>query len=160
MIFILDNKYPQFRIEILDAEKRISDIISENKDNQNLITIYFVKEIHEFLNQQVNQQITSQRRLIIIMENCESNLQNLLFEKKIFNDEEILDFLNQFLQGYKVLYNKFIIHRNIKPENILVNKVNGKIIYKQLTLELQKYAKLMIIIFLKLEPSLCCSRDK
>ncbi|CAD8061964.1 unnamed protein product [Paramecium sonneborni] len=101
-----------------DGEKRISEIICDNQNNQNLVRIYFVKEIPE------------QKKLLIIMEKCESNLQQLWEKKTKFNDEEIYDFLDQFLNGYKVLYNKDIMHRDIKPENILIKYINGKTIYK------------------------------
>ena len=40
--------------------------------------------------------------------------------KESFPEEEIWSFLSQFCEGYKVLYNKKIIHRDIKPDNILI----------------------------------------
>ncbi|CAD8069645.1 unnamed protein product [Paramecium sonneborni] len=102
--------------EYQESEIQISEIVSQNKDNPNLVKIYLAKKEGD--------------QLIIIMEKCESNLQKLWEQKKQFSDYEIEEFLVQFLNGYEILYRNKIIHRDIKPENILIKYENGKPIYK------------------------------
>ncbi|CAD8160073.1 unnamed protein product [Paramecium octaurelia] len=76
----------------------------------------------------------STQSLIIIMEKCQSTLKEEINrrknEKDQFSDEEIWDFLKQFLSGYQILYNLKILHRDIKPENILISSQKGQLIYK------------------------------
>ncbi|CAD8148146.1 unnamed protein product [Paramecium pentaurelia] len=98
-----------------NIEKMISQLVSQNKQNQNLVTIYDVKHIAQ------------EKKLIIIMEKCESNLQKLINIQKKFNDSEVFNFIDQFLNGYQVLYDNNIIHRDIKPENILIQQKTYKL---------------------------------
>ncbi|CAD8054986.1 unnamed protein product [Paramecium primaurelia] len=119
-------KYPQLSLcaKIINAqvlekykniEKMISQLVSQNKQNQNLVTIYDVKHMNE------------DKKLIIIMEKCESNLQKIINFQKKFNDLEVSNFIDQFLNGYQVLYDNNIIHRDIKPENILIKQKTYKL---------------------------------
>ncbi|CAD8123810.1 unnamed protein product [Paramecium sonneborni] len=70
-------------------------------------------------------------RILLIMERCESDLQKIINDKKLneskyFTPNEALNLLKQVINGYKVLYSNNIIHKNLKPQNILF--LNG--VYK------------------------------
>ncbi|CAK62565.1 unnamed protein product (macronuclear) [Paramecium tetraurelia] len=99
-------------------EKEISEFIKNNQGNINLVSVFHVEYLEK------------QKQFVIIMERCDSNLKDLLYKKQKLNDQEISDFLIQFLNGYKFLYNNKIVHKDIKPDNILYSKQNSSIIYK------------------------------
>ncbi|CAD8092347.1 unnamed protein product [Paramecium sonneborni] len=101
-----------------EREQQIYEVILQYRNNQNLVYVHLIKKLEE------------QKKIVIIMEKCESNLQQLLERNKKFNDNEIEDFSKQFINGYSVLYNELIVHRNIKPDNIFIRYINGKPIYK------------------------------
>ena len=71
----------------------------------------------------------------IIMELCDNNLSQLLIDKKeednsYFNSEEILEIMKQLNNTFKIMIENKIIHRDLKLENILIKKENGKNIIK------------------------------
>ncbi|CAD8155781.1 unnamed protein product [Paramecium pentaurelia] len=83
-------------------------------NNPHLIIVYDVFE--------------AENKFFIIMERCSGGeLKHLIEQKKsqkqLFKTSEIIDFIYQFIDGYQVLYNNNIMHRDIKPQNIFVDKV-------------------------------------
>lgn len=55
------------------------------------------------------------------MELCESSLKKQIAKRKTpYTEKQIWNFLIQFTEGYKILNKKSIIHRDIKPDNILL----------------------------------------
>ncbi|CAK64753.1 unnamed protein product (macronuclear) [Paramecium tetraurelia] len=101
-----------------EMQFQIHEILYKNRNNQNLVYVHLVRKLKE------------RNLIVIIMEKCETTLQQIWDQKKKFDDFKIDEFFIQFLNGYRVLYQEFIIHRNIKPENIQVKYVNGKPIFK------------------------------
>lgn len=102
---------------------KIFDLSDARKFTSALKELKFVSELprHSNLVEYKRVKISSKNRAYIIMELCESNLKKKIMEtKESFPEEEIWSFLSQFCEGYKVLYNKKIIHRDIKPDNILI----------------------------------------
>ena len=64
------------------------------------------------------------------MELCDCNL-NEIIKTKNLNAEEIKEILKQLNNVFKIMNKNSIIHRNIKPENILIKKLeNNKYLYK------------------------------
>ncbi len=59
------------------------------------------------------------------MELCDCNLYQMI-EKKKLNIKEIKELLEQLNNAFKTMYINSIIHRNIKPENILIKKLKNK----------------------------------
>ena len=92
--------------------------ILEGKNNQNTVKFY------EYYN--------SENEFIIVMELCDDNLTNYLADKKdIFNPEDILDFLSQLNNSFKIMYENRLAHRDLKLENILIKYDNqGNPIFK------------------------------
>ena len=71
------------------------------------------------------------KNFVIVMELCDKNLSQLLMEKtkkekKCFNHEEILIFLEQLNNTFKIMNEKNIIHRDLKLENILIKYNNNE----------------------------------
>ncbi|MBD2359165.1 HEAT repeat domain-containing protein [Tolypothrix sp. FACHB-123] len=58
------------------------------------------------------------------------NGKNLLneLEQKTFDEKQILDLLSQLLPILKVIHERGIFHRDIKPDNIMRNQENGKLV--------------------------------
>ncbi len=68
--------------------------------------------------------------IYLIMELCDYSLNNLIRSKN-FNAKEIKEILEQLNNVFKIMHRNSIIHRNIKPENILIkNLENNKCLYK------------------------------
>ena len=69
--------------------------------------------------------------IYLIMELCDYNLNQIIKEKKLLNDKEIKELLEQLNNAFEIMYKNKIIHRDIKPENILIKKLeNNKYLYK------------------------------
>lgn len=67
----------------------------------------------------------------LIMEFCNESLDNVLkLKKNGLPSDEIMVFTAQFFAGLKHLRKFNIIHRDIKPGNILVSHVNGNDVFK------------------------------
>ena len=45
-----------------------------------------------------------------------------LFKRKKLTEDEVKDLLRQILKGLKEIHDNGFIHRDISPENILVNR--------------------------------------
>jgi serine/threonine protein kinase len=61
--------------------------------------------------------------LLIEMEYFEGKtLLKLLKEKRVIEDEIIVEYLKQILDGLSFIHSKRLVHRDIKPDNILLNK--------------------------------------
>jgi serine/threonine protein kinase len=62
-------------------------------------------------------QISSENNLYLIMEYCNGgNLDKFMFDSNYkISEDKIWFFLKQFCDGYKVLYEHNLIHRDIKP---------------------------------------------
>ncbi|KAL4506413.1 hypothetical protein ABPG73_017147 [Tetrahymena malaccensis] len=66
--------------------------------------------------------MSSQNKQYFIMDYCNGGtLTQYLKNQKKISENEILEFLQQFCRGYRVLYKEGIIHRDIKPDNILIH---------------------------------------
>ena len=62
---------------------------------------------------------------IIIMEYVEGgNLKEKIEEKKVIEENKIIDWFIEICEGIKYIHNKKIIHRNLKSNNIFLTKDN------------------------------------
>ncbi|CAD8188014.1 unnamed protein product [Paramecium octaurelia] len=113
-------KITSFEINNSKCEKEmrmIDTLRTAYLTNQNLVKVYLC--------------LPYQEKLIVIMEKCVTNLEDELKKKGNFGSEEVINILKQLLNGYLPLYQKQIIHRHIKPREILISyDFQGKPIYK------------------------------
>ena len=86
-----------------------------NNENQNT-TIF-----NEFFNTREN--------FAYVMELCDGNLLDYIKDKNL-NIKEIKDILIQLNNSFAIMHKNKILHRAIKPENVLIKKVNNSILYK------------------------------
>ena len=92
--------------------------ILQGKNNQNQNTVIF----YEYFN--------TKESFAYIMEKCDGNLLDYIMDKNL-NIEKIKNMLIQLNNSFKIMHEKKILHRAIKPENILYKKDNNsKIIFK------------------------------
>ncbi|CAD8153999.1 unnamed protein product [Paramecium octaurelia] len=117
-IYSDNNSNKEQQEKNIRREKQITEIVQRNKDNQNLVQVQYVKYDKD----------TS--KLIVIMEKCASNLDKEWKEINVYQEAMVIDFLSQFLNGYKALYESNVIHRDIKPENILIQNIDGQKFYR------------------------------
>jgi serine/threonine protein kinase len=59
------------------------------------------------------------RKLGIIMEMCECNLKHYIQAR---NMKSISKILKQLIEGFQKLQRKLVVHSDIKPQNILINR--------------------------------------
>ena len=72
----------------------------------------------------------TQKEFVIVMELCDNDLLNLSKNEKKLSYKEIKMILGQLNNSFKIMNKNNILHRAIKPENILIKKNNEKTIYK------------------------------
>ena len=92
-----------------------------NKDNQNTVKLYEYFDMSD--------------KLVIVMELCDCDLDSYIQKKKNENKEfkidEIFEILTQLNNTFKILVENKVIHRDLKPNNILLKKdKNDKNIWK------------------------------
>ena len=91
--------------------------IIEDIDNENTVRCYECFDI--------------ENEFAIVMELCDENLTKYFANKKeTFNYKEIVEFLNQLNNTFRIMNKNRLVHRDLKLENILIKKENNKIIYK------------------------------
>ena len=132
-------------IKVIQLDKLKKNIFKNNKENEAP-----EKKLQEcidgYINECENIKICSNRNSVkyyeyfydgnnfgIIMELCDSNLSQLLLEKKEegFNEEEIYEIMKQLNNGFKIMVENKIIHKDLKLENILIKyEDNNKYIIK------------------------------
>lgn len=69
----------------------------------------------------------SSRHYYIFMEYCEGSLGELMSSGKKLNEDELHRLFYQLMCGYKVLFDRKILHQDLKPDNILTQNGTFKI---------------------------------
>ena len=104
-------------------EHEIEKIIEEEITSMNLL-----KECENSIN--FFGYFKEEKYIYLIMELCDYNLEQIINEKK-GNIKEIKEILEQLNNAFKIMHDNAIIHKDIKPENILIKKLeNNKYLYK------------------------------
>ena len=97
------NKIIKDYINIL--MKEIDNMITCGDNNKNSIKFY--------------ESFETENELAIVMELCDINL-NKFKKNKSFNSSEIYEIIHQLNNTFKIMKDKKIVHRNLKPNNILI----------------------------------------
>ncbi|EAY21309.1 CMGC family protein kinase [Trichomonas vaginalis G3] len=67
--------------------------------------------------------VHSQHTLTLIFEYCDWDLRRYMQSKNnMLSQEEIISFSYQLLRALEFIHSKYIIHRDVKPQNILLNR--------------------------------------
>ena len=108
-IKILNKKKMVNQNDLQRVEREIN--ILKNINHVNLIKINKIKEDAE--------------NYYLIMEYCEKGeLFNYIVKNKRLKENEASFFFYQIINGVEYLHNKNIVHRDMKPENLLLNQNN------------------------------------
>lgn len=91
--------------------------------------IAFMKELNHPNIVRLTEVIHTEKKLVLIFEHLECDLKNLLDSRCTLGGKlgvlEIKSFLYQILQGIKCCHDNRILHRDLKPQNILVEPKKG-----------------------------------
>ena len=115
----------EIALKVLDKDKvSLNDFENEYKamnilENENIVKFYGKFEDKE--------------NYYLIMEKCDSNLYDYITNKKGLTVEEIRIIIKQLNKAFKLMNEKCIIHRDIKPNNILINYKNKKSVVVKLS---------------------------
>ena len=91
-------------------EFKYMEILQEN-GNENVVMLYEYFE--------------TKKEFVIVMELCDCNLFDYLCDKENeCSSEEIYDILNQLNNSFEIMYKNQILHRALRPENILIKYIN------------------------------------
>lgn len=101
-------------VDFYDIASKEIELLSESDEHPNVVRYYCSEETSKFL--------------YIALELCDSNLEQLIETNNVMRHEqrlkdyELVDILAQITQGIAYLHSLNIIHRDIKPQNILISK--------------------------------------
>ena len=116
-----ETSYTTFIKNIKNEIDNMTIAQGKNKDNQNTVKLYEYFDMSD--------------KLVIVMELCDCDLDSYIQKKKNENKEfkidEIFEILTQLNNTFKILVENKVIHRDLKPNNILLKKdKNDKNIWK------------------------------
>ena len=130
-----------------DVNQTIKYIISDIKNEIKNMKICGEKNINSI---KFYEAFETENELIIVLELCDYSLTNRISQKnKNFYIDEINEIINQLNNTFKIMDKNYIIHRNLKPNNILLKKVNNKNIIKICDYGLSKIGKYIKLEFHK-----------
>ena len=118
-----ETSYTTFIKKIKNEIDNMTIAQGKNKDNQNTVKLYEYFDMSD--------------KLVIVMELCDCDLDSYIQKKKNENEnkefkiDEIFEILTQLNNTFKILVENKVIHRDLKPKNILLKKdKNDKNIWK------------------------------
>ncbi len=107
----------------------VYDDIVQGMTSSNMREVSIMRRLSQDTSQYVvqiyDQLVQENMQLIIVMEVIEQNLTELL-QKKTLSSAEVRRHVRQLLQALLLLSQHSVLHRDIKPDNILVRKVRNE----------------------------------
>ncbi len=109
-------------------------------------------------------QLSSSKNFYLIMAYCNGGtLGDIISKGEEFSERGIWLFLEQFCQGYQVLYDSHLVHRDIKPDNILLHNGVYKISDFGLSTKIYDYTIAQNISFkgtpIYMAPEICLKQE-
>ena len=105
------NEEEEAREYMKTCLKREIDIAKKMSELENSVKLYYNFE--------------EEKDYVLIFELCDTNLSQILEEKKRFSSSELLSIMKDLNNAFKYMYNNSLLHRNIKPENVLIKYVDS-----------------------------------
>ena len=112
----LDEKSLKKLTKLLGEQTKAMTNLENNGKNVNTVQFF------EYFN--------TDNEFAIVMEKCDLNLNDYFTDNKTFSLEEIKDLLLQLNNTFILMNNHNYIHGDLKLQNILIKKVNDRLIYK------------------------------
>ena len=108
--------------------------IIAKKKVEDKILLYITKELENLRRVegpnivQLFDVIEENDQIFVILEYCNgTDIASLITNKKFISQDQAIQYLREFVEGYKILYVNNIIHRDIKPANLLIHNDHLKI---------------------------------
>jgi len=107
------------------AVKRIKlETREEGIPSTSIREIALLKEINHKNVIKLHNVVHSQHRLTLVFEYCDWDLRRFMQSRDELTDEDIISFSYQMLCALEFIHSKKIIHRDVKPQNLLINRKN------------------------------------
>ena len=113
----IDEKYIKELVKHLVKQTEVMKELEDNGQNKNTVQFF--------------QYFNTQDEFAIVMECCDTDLSHFFTQRKNnYTLDEIKDLLEQINNTFRIMAKNFLIHGDLKLENILMKKDNNKYIYK------------------------------
>ena len=111
-IELTNNNIEKYFKSFMKEAKYMEILQGKNKINKNAVFI--------------DKSFLSDKEFVIVMEKCDNNLFKHLIsiKKRPFNADEIYEILKQLNKSLEIMVNNKILHRALKPQNILLKYLN------------------------------------
>ena len=119
---------------IITGEKVAIKILNKKLFKKNILTLKRIKKQIHILKLVKHENIINlleiidnKNKLYLITDYYPNDLLSLVIKKKKLTEEKALNYFSQYINGLQYLHHNGICHRNIRPDNILLDEDNEKI---------------------------------
>ena len=119
---------------IITGEKVAIKILNKKLFKKNILTLKSIKKQIHILKLVKHENIINlleiidtKKKIYLITEYYPNDLLSLVIKKKKLTEEKALNYFSQYINGLQYLHHNGICHRNIRPDNILLDENNEKL---------------------------------